>query len=72
MPESTPRLYISHWTDAHGVHVWQVIERALPICPETTSERAHNVYQLRYLQIRNHDPIPAEPPIWDGDAGKFE
>ena len=67
-----PRLYIAHFTNVHGEHIWQTMEREMPICAETTCENAHAVYQHRYLQIRNREPVCALPPIWNGDAGEFE
>ena len=77
-----PTAYISHWTDHDGQTVWQAIgPSGLPVCRETPdASHARAAYLALWKQSAKWDwqersyvsPLPADPPVWDGDRGAFE
>ncbi len=79
--EMAPKVHLSHFTDSHGEHVWQVMEKGMPLCPSRPDEDwARMVYDDRYRRglrwdagrYQQRSDIPETPPVWNGDRGEFE
>jgi hypothetical protein len=59
MKDATPQVYLSTSDNS-----WRVIFQGMPLCADTTLERAQHV-AIRYGYN------PGALPVWDGDAGRF-
>ena len=76
--EKTPDLYIATYTNERLGKVYQVQSRMGPSMAENTDlQVALDVYRREresfsyWHEGERINPIPEDPPVWDGDAGKF-
>lgn len=76
----TPKVYISHFTNLEGQHVWQVQDTG-PLCVETDRLSALIVYERRYRSGIYYDANgrggQSDIPefcyfFWNGDEARFE
>ena len=73
-----PHLHLSTYTNERLGKVYQVFRRSMPAMAENTDlQVALEVYCLHREDFKQfHDgswsnPLPEEPSVWDGDAGKW-
>lgn len=76
--QETPRLYLSTFTTGRSSRVYQVQNRSMAAMAENTDlQVALEVYRRQresfsyWHEGERINPIPEDPPVWDGDAGKF-
>ncbi len=76
--QRTPDLYLSTFTSERWGKVYRVIRRTMPAMAETTDLRVTpEVYRRHREDFKQwhegswSNPLPEDPPVWDGDTGKF-